>query len=125
MLGMRREAEEIVHFPCNGIFKSTYPIEQDASLLTRLALYDRIFGGAGRRSRSLVHRRTKTIWSSCRGNAKVGFRVLGQPLEVTVVGTASAMAHERAWNAKTIACLVLAALLATGMGLTSLLLPSA
>jgi len=49
--------------------------------------------------------------------AKVGF-VMGMAL-VTVMGTASAMAHERAWNAKTIACLVLAAMLATGMGLTS------
>jgi len=49
--------------------------------------------------------------------AKVGF-VLGLAV-VTVMGTAAAMAHERAWNAKTIACLLLAAMLATGMGLTS------
>lgn len=34
---------------------------------------------------------------------------------VTVAGTASAMAHERAWNAKTLACLMLALLLAGGM----------
>jgi Ni/Fe-hydrogenase subunit HybB-like protein len=49
--------------------------------------------------------------------AKVGF-VLGLAL-VTVMGTAAAMAHERAWNARTIACLLLAALLASGMGVTS------
>jgi fatty acid desaturase len=34
---------------------------------------------------------------------------------VTVAGTVSATAHERAWNAKTLACLVLALLLAGGM----------
>jgi hypothetical protein len=34
---------------------------------------------------------------------------------VTVAGTVSAVAHERAWNAKTIACLVLALMLAGGM----------
>lgn len=34
---------------------------------------------------------------------------------VTVAGTASAVAHERAWNAKTLACLVLALMLAAGM----------
>src|SRR5271170_7577197 len=45
--------------------------------------------------------------------AKVGF-VLGLAL-VTVMGTISAMAHERAWNAKTIACLLLALMLAGGM----------
>jgi Ni/Fe-hydrogenase subunit HybB-like protein len=49
--------------------------------------------------------------------AKVGF-VLALAL-VTVMGTAAAMAHERAWNAKTIACLLLAAMLVTGMGVTS------
>ena len=49
--------------------------------------------------------------------AKVGF-VVGLAL-VTVMGTASAMAHERAWNAKTMACLLLAAMLASGMGATS------
>ena len=35
---------------------------------------------------------------------------------VTVAGTASAVAHERAWNAKTIACLLLALVLAVAMG---------
>jgi Ni/Fe-hydrogenase subunit HybB-like protein len=49
--------------------------------------------------------------------AKVGF-VLGLAM-VIVMGTAAAMAHERAWNAKTIACLLLAAMLVTGMGVTS------
>jgi Ni/Fe-hydrogenase subunit HybB-like protein len=49
--------------------------------------------------------------------AKVGF-VLGLAL-VTVMGTAASMAHERAWNAKTMACLLLAAMLVTGMGVTS------
>jgi hypothetical protein len=34
---------------------------------------------------------------------------------VTVMGTASAAAHQQAWNAKTIACLVLALMLAAGM----------
>lgn len=32
-----------------------------------------------------------------------------------VAGTAAAVAHERAWNAKTLACLVLALMLAGGM----------
>jgi hypothetical protein len=35
---------------------------------------------------------------------------------VIVLGTASAVAHERAWNAKTIACLVLALMITGGMG---------
>jgi hypothetical protein len=34
----------------------------------------------------------------------------------TVAGTASAVGHERAWNAKTIASLLIAILLAGGMG---------
>ena len=34
---------------------------------------------------------------------------------VTVAGTVSAVAHERAWNAKTIACLLLALMLAGAM----------
>jgi hypothetical protein len=34
---------------------------------------------------------------------------------VTVAGTAAAVAHERAWNAKTIACLLLGLMLAGGM----------
>jgi len=34
----------------------------------------------------------------------------------TVAGTVSAVSHERAWNAKTIACLLIALLLAGGMG---------
>jgi hypothetical protein len=34
---------------------------------------------------------------------------------VTVAGTASAVAHERAWNAKTIACLLLGLMIAGGM----------
>ena len=36
-----------------------------------------------------------------------------------VMATMSAMAHERAWNAKTMACLLLALLIVTGMGLTT------
>jgi hypothetical protein len=36
-----------------------------------------------------------------------------------VLGTISAVAHERAWNAKTIACLILALMIATGMGATT------
>jgi hypothetical protein len=46
--------------------------------------------------------------------AKLGY-VLGLSL-VTVMGTKSAMAHEKAWNAKTVACLLLALLIAAGMG---------
>jgi hypothetical protein len=49
--------------------------------------------------------------------AKLCF-VLGLSL-VTVMATISAMAHERAWNAKTIACLLLALLIAAGMGVTT------
>jgi hypothetical protein len=49
--------------------------------------------------------------------AKLGF-TLGLSL-VTVMGTMSAMAHENAWNAKTIACLVLALMIAAGMGATT------
>jgi hypothetical protein len=43
---------------------------------------------------------------------------LGLALAI-VMATMSAMAHDRAWNAKTIACLVLALLIAGGMGLTT------
>jgi prolipoprotein diacylglyceryltransferase len=46
--------------------------------------------------------------------AKLGF-VLGLSL-VIVMATRSAMAHESAWNAKTIASLLLALLIAAGMG---------
>jgi peptidoglycan/LPS O-acetylase OafA/YrhL len=49
--------------------------------------------------------------------AKLGF-VFGLAL-VTVMATASAMAHERAWNAKTIACLALVLMIAAGMGATT------
>jgi len=38
---------------------------------------------------------------------------------VTVAGTASAVAHEKAWNAKTMACLVLALALAGGMAVAT------
>src|SRR5579885_217549 len=34
---------------------------------------------------------------------------------VTVAGTAAAVCHDRAWNAKTVACLILALILAGGM----------
>jgi hypothetical protein len=34
---------------------------------------------------------------------------------ITVAGTVSAVSHERAWNAKTVACLLLALMLASGM----------
>lgn len=49
--------------------------------------------------------------------AKLGF-VLGLAL-VSVLATASAIAHEHAWNAKTIACLILALTIAAGMGATT------
>jgi hypothetical protein len=45
--------------------------------------------------------------------AKLGF-ILALAL-TTVAGTASAVSHERAWNAKTLACLALALMLAVGM----------
>ncbi len=38
---------------------------------------------------------------------------------VIVMGTMSAMAHESAWNAKTITCLLLALMIAAGMGATT------
>jgi hypothetical protein len=49
--------------------------------------------------------------------AKLGF-VLGLSL-VTVMATMAAMAHESAFNAKTIACIVLAVMIAAGMGATT------
>ena len=49
--------------------------------------------------------------------AKLGFP-LGLSL-VIVMATKSAMAHESAWNAKTIACLVLALMIVGGMGVTT------
>jgi hypothetical protein len=49
--------------------------------------------------------------------ARLGFPV-GLSL-VIVMGTMSAMAHESAWNAKTIACLILAAMIVAGMGVTT------
>jgi hypothetical protein len=49
--------------------------------------------------------------------AKLGF-VMGLSV-VTVMATVSSMAHERAWNAKTIACLLLALMIAAGMGATT------
>jgi hypothetical protein len=45
---------------------------------------------------------------------KLGF-VVGLSL-ATVAGTAAAVGHERAWNAKTVACLLIAMILAGGMG---------
>jgi hypothetical protein len=49
--------------------------------------------------------------------AKLGFS-LGLAL-VTAMGTSAAMSHEKAWNAKTIACLMLALLIMAGMGATT------
>lgn len=49
--------------------------------------------------------------------AKLGF-VLGLAL-VIVMASMAAVAHERAWNAKTIACLLLALIFAVGMGATT------
>jgi len=49
--------------------------------------------------------------------AKLGFP-FGLSLMI-VMATSSAMAHDSAWNAKTIACLVLALMIAVGMGLTT------
>jgi hypothetical protein len=49
--------------------------------------------------------------------AKLGY-TLGLALAI-VMTTMSAMAHESAWNAKTIACLVLVIMIATGMALTT------
>jgi hypothetical protein len=49
--------------------------------------------------------------------AKLGF-ASGLSL-VVVMGTMSAMAHESAWNAKTVSCLLLALMIAAGMGATT------
>lgn len=49
--------------------------------------------------------------------AKFGF-VLGLAL-LTVMASMASVSHERAWNAKTIACLLLAMLFAAGMGVTT------
>ena len=49
--------------------------------------------------------------------AKLGF-TLGLALSI-VMGTSAAISHEHAWNAKTIACLLLALLFAGGMGATT------
>ena len=63
------------------------------------------------------------VWSQIGGQGhldlmpwyvKMGF-VVGLAL-ITVAGTAAAVGHERAWNAKTIACLLIAIMLASGMG---------
>src|ERR1700733_9756116 len=49
--------------------------------------------------------------------AKLGF-TLGLALSI-VMGTSAAVSHEHAWNAKTIACLLLGLLLVAGMGATT------
>jgi hypothetical protein len=49
--------------------------------------------------------------------AKLGFALA--MAVVTVMASAAAVSHERVWNAKTIACLLLALLLAAGMGATT------
>ena len=49
--------------------------------------------------------------------AKLAF-ALSLALVITT-GTVTAMAHERAWNAKTIACLLLGLMIAAGMGATT------
>lgn len=62
------------------------------------------------------------LWSQAGGQGHLDlmpwyakfFLTVGMAL-VTVAGTASAVAHERAWNAKTIACLLLALMLAGAM----------
>ena len=38
---------------------------------------------------------------------------------MTTIGTACAVAHDRAWNAKTIACLLIALMIAGGMAATT------
>jgi hypothetical protein len=67
------------------------------------------------------------VWSQVGGqshldlmpwHAKLSF-VLSMALTI-VMGTVSAVSHERAWNAKTVACLLLALLIAGGMALTTL-----
>jgi hypothetical protein len=66
------------------------------------------------------------VWSMAGGQghldlmpwyAKLGFTV-GLAL-VTAMGTSAAVNHERAWNAKTIACLLLALLMIGGMCATT------
>ena len=66
------------------------------------------------------------VWSMAGGQghldlmpwyAKLGF-TLGLAL-VTAMGTSAAMSHERAWNAKTVTCLLLALLMIGGMAATT------
>jgi len=38
---------------------------------------------------------------------------------ITAIGTACAVAHERAWNAKTVACVIIALMIAGGMAATT------
>jgi hypothetical protein len=62
------------------------------------------------------------VWSQVGGQAHLDLMpwytklslTLGLAL-VTVFGTVSAVSHERAWNAKTLACLALALMIAGGM----------
>ncbi len=49
--------------------------------------------------------------------AKLGFA--GALALATVMGTSAAVSHERAWNAKTVACFLLALLIAAAMGITT------
>jgi hypothetical protein len=49
--------------------------------------------------------------------AKLGF-TMGLALAI-VMATMSAVSHERAWNAKTMACVLLVLMIATGMGATT------
>jgi Ni/Fe-hydrogenase subunit HybB-like protein len=62
------------------------------------------------------------LWSQVGGQSHLDlmpwYTKLGLTLAlalVTVVGTISAVSHDRVWNAQTIACLVLALLIAGGM----------
>ena len=67
-----------------------------------------------------------TVWSQVGGQGHLDLMpwytkmVLTASLGLaTVSGTASAVAHERAWNAKTITCLLLVLLLAVAMGVVT------
>ena len=63
-----------------------------------------------------------TLWSQVGGQGHLDLMpwytklvLTGGLALITVLGTASAVAHERAWNAKTIACVLLGLMLAGAM----------
>ena len=119
--GDAKKADEVVH-----VCRTNYNIVSRSSMppyLLRLAYMSEFL---------LALVAVLMLWSQVGGQGhldlmpwytKLGLTV-GLAL-VTVMGTVSAVAHERAWNAKTIACLLLALMLAGGDGGRDVLLSSA